>query len=118
MISMRIKLGFSKARNIILIILLLAVTFGGGYYLGVQGYRAEVNQALQLTINRQVPPDINANMDLFWTVWKDLSDNYYDKSSEAGIIWNDPTLNITWPLNVTPVLSDKDKLLPVFDSWK
>ncbi len=45
-------------------------------------------------------------------------DNYYDKPSERGIIWNDLTLNVTWPLDVVPVLSDKDKLLPTFDSWK
>lgn len=45
-------------------------------------------------------------------------DNYYDKPSEAGVIWNDPTLGIKWPLDVKPVLSDKDKLLPTFDSWK
>lgn len=45
-------------------------------------------------------------------------DNYYDKPSESGIIWNDPTLNVTWPLSVEPVLSDKDKLLPNFETWK
>lgn len=45
-------------------------------------------------------------------------DNYYDKPSEAGIIWNDLTLGIKWPLDTEPVLSDKDKLLPSFDSWK
>ncbi|MFA7301328.1 MAG: dTDP-4-dehydrorhamnose 3,5-epimerase [Candidatus Shapirobacteria bacterium] len=45
-------------------------------------------------------------------------DNLYDKPSERGVIWNDPTINITWPLDVIPVLSDKDKLLPTLDSWK
>jgi len=45
-------------------------------------------------------------------------DNYYDKSSEQGIIWNDQTLNISWPLDVTPVLSDKDKMLPTFIEYK
>jgi dTDP-4-dehydrorhamnose 3,5-epimerase len=45
-------------------------------------------------------------------------DNYYNKPSETGIIWNDPTLDIKWPLDIRPVLSDKDILLPTFDSWK
>jgi dTDP-4-dehydrorhamnose 3,5-epimerase len=45
-------------------------------------------------------------------------DNYYDKSSDGGIIWNDPTLGIIWPLDIEPILSDKDKLLPTFDSCK
>jgi len=45
-------------------------------------------------------------------------DNYYDKPSERGVIWNDPTLNINWPLDVAPVLSDKDKILPTFIEYK
>jgi len=44
-------------------------------------------------------------------------DNYYDKPSETGIIWNDPTLSITWPLDVQPVISDKDKLLPTYQQY-
>lgn len=38
---------------------------------------------------------------------------FYNPESEGGIIWNDPTLNINWPIN-EPVLSDKDKILPEF----
>ncbi|HHA2226773.1 TPA: dTDP-4-dehydrorhamnose 3,5-epimerase [Enterobacter ludwigii] len=43
--------------------------------------------------------------------------NYYDKESEAGVIWNDPELNIHWPLGELNVsLSQKDVELPIFAS--
>lgn len=35
--------------------------------------------------------------------------NYYDPNSEGCLLWNDPTVNITWPIS-TPILSEKDKL--------
>lgn len=42
-------------------------------------------------------------------------DNYYDKASEAGIIYNDPTLNLDWKLPAEDILiSEKDKQLPTF----
>lgn len=34
--------------------------------------------------------------------------NYYDPSSEGCLLWNDPDLNINWPLDITPLLSEKD----------
>jgi dTDP-4-dehydrorhamnose 3,5-epimerase len=37
----------------------------------------------------------------------------YSPSCETGIIWNDPDLNIDWKID-TPLLSDKDQLLPTF----
>ena len=39
----------------------------------------------------------------------------YDKSSEGGIIWNDPDLSIDWQ-GSDPVVSDKDNKLPPFKS--
>ncbi len=42
---------------------------------------------------------------------------YYHPSSDAGIIWNDPDLNINWGIN-NPVLSEKDANLPSFYSFK
>ena len=42
-------------------------------------------------------------------------DNYYNKSSEQGIIYNDTTLNIDWNYPKSKLLlSEKDKLLPTF----
>jgi dTDP-4-dehydrorhamnose 3,5-epimerase len=39
--------------------------------------------------------------------------NLYDRESERGVIWNDPTLRLPWPLPDTgAVLSDKDQVLP------
>ena len=35
--------------------------------------------------------------------------NYYDPYSERCLLWNDPTINISWPIS-NPILSDKDKL--------
>ncbi len=42
--------------------------------------------------------------------------NDYDRASERGVIWNDRTLDIAWPLESDPVLSDKDKSLPTFEA--
>lgn len=41
--------------------------------------------------------------------------NFYDKASEIGVIWNDPTLAIGWGVDVKDVLlSPKDEVLPAF----
>lgn len=42
--------------------------------------------------------------------------DYYDPSSEAGIIWNDKTIGIQWPIpeGEEPLISEKDGKHPVF----
>jgi dTDP-4-dehydrorhamnose 3,5-epimerase len=40
--------------------------------------------------------------------------NLYDKNSESGILWNDPELNIDWGIS-QPIVSDKDRELPLFN---
>ena len=36
-------------------------------------------------------------------------DNFYNKKSEVGLLWNDQNLEIKWPFE-NPILSEKDKL--------
>jgi dTDP-4-dehydrorhamnose 3,5-epimerase len=45
-------------------------------------------------------------------------DSYYAPASESGIIWNDPSLNIPWPIGVNEaILSDKDRQLGTFKEF-
>ena len=40
-------------------------------------------------------------------------DTFYNKESEGGIIFNDPTLNIDWQIDLKDaILSEKDEVLP------
>ncbi len=40
-------------------------------------------------------------------------DELYSPEHDRGIIWNDPSIGIEWPLDVTPVLSAKDEAAPL-----
>jgi len=46
-----------------------------------------------------------------------VSGSEYNPSYDAEIIWNDPSINIAWPLedygNKKPILSSKDESLPL-----
>ena len=41
-------------------------------------------------------------------------DDYYHPEDESGIAWNDPTINISWPISedMTVLISEKDKNHP------
>jgi dTDP-4-dehydrorhamnose 3,5-epimerase len=46
-------------------------------------------------------------------------DNYYNKSAEGGVIYNDPQLNIDWKIETTDlIISAKDKELPTLKLLK
>lgn len=42
--------------------------------------------------------------------------NYYNKSAEGGILWNDPALGIDWQVEA-PIISEKDKLWITFKDF-
>lgn len=68
-------------RRIIVYTLLGLFLFGGGYYLGVQGYRVNSRKFPKVTITREVPIDKQElDFSLFWNVWDTLSAKYFDKS--------------------------------------
>ena len=42
-------------------------------------------------------------------------DNFYNKESEGGVIWNDENLQIDWKISPKDILlSEKDKVQPAF----
>ena len=43
--------------------------------------------------------------------------DYYDPSDEGSLLWNDPDLNISWPID-NPKLSDKDANASLFAQLK
>ena len=51
------------------------------------------------------------------TIFTYKCDNFYNKSSEKGILYNDVTINIDWNFPVDQlILSSKDKNLPTFET--
>lgn len=44
-------------------------------------------------------------------------DAFYNPKGEAGLLWNDPDLNIPWPVQ-NPVVSDRDKKLMSVKQFK
>lgn len=50
---------------------------------------------------------LTPNTQVFYKV-----DAYYAPEQDRGILWNDPALNIEWPVH-SPILSEKDRKHPV-----
>ncbi len=39
--------------------------------------------------------------------------NEYSKAHECGIKWNDPAIGIKWPIDIKPLVSEKDEVHPL-----
>lgn len=44
--------------------------------------------------------------------------NYYAPNYEGSLRWNDPEIDIKWPLKGNPILSDKDALAPLLKDFE
>lgn len=42
----------------------------------------------------------------------------YNPQGEKGIRWNDEEIGIKWPVDVNPILSEKDKIAPTFAEYR
>ncbi|WP_269920191.1 dTDP-4-dehydrorhamnose 3,5-epimerase [Caldifermentibacillus hisashii] len=54
----------------------------------------------------------------FMTLTEDVEvqykvDEFYAPECDRGIIWNDPQIGIEWPMEVKPILSEKDEKAPL-----
>lgn len=48
-----------------------------------------------------------------------VSHNFYSPRNEHSIRWDDPEIGIVWPIDATPIISDKDaRALPFCDAEK
>jgi len=51
------------------------------------------------------------------TIFSYKCSQFYNKESEASLLWNDETLGINWGIE-DPILSDKDKIAPKFSNFQ
>lgn len=56
----------------------------------------------------------------FMTLTEDVEvqykvDEFYAPEYDRGIKWNDPNINIKWPIEIKPILSDKDNNAPLLN---
>ncbi|MDO4488333.1 MAG: dTDP-4-dehydrorhamnose 3,5-epimerase [Eubacteriales bacterium] len=40
--------------------------------------------------------------------------DFYHPGDEGGLMWNDPEIGVEWPMDIEPLLSEKDKVQPNF----
>lgn len=82
-------------------------TYGQWY-----GVELSAENRLQLLIPRGFAHGYSVLSETAEIIYK--CDNYYDKSSEGGILYNDPALNIDWKIDLSKaIVSEKDVVQPL-----
>ncbi|MFA7081377.1 MAG: dTDP-4-dehydrorhamnose 3,5-epimerase [Bacteroidales bacterium] len=51
------------------------------------------------------------------TIFSYKCTNYYNKESEGSLLWSDETIGVKWDIE-NPILSEKDKIGPLFKDFK
>lgn len=76
-----IKVTFAGFRKSVLYFLIGILVFAGGYFVGVKGYKVQIENAKKINVVRELPPDKSkVDFSLFWKVWDTLATRYFDKS--------------------------------------
>ncbi|MEK7061077.1 MAG: S41 family peptidase [Patescibacteria group bacterium] len=76
-----LKISFANFRKSIVYFVIGIALFSGGYFLGLRGYRVQLENAKKITVVRELPPDkSDVDFSLFWKVWDTLQTSYFDKS--------------------------------------
>lgn len=85
-------------------------TFGQWY-----GVELSADNRLQFLVPRGFAHGYSVLSDTAEIMYK--CDNLYDKSSEGGILYNDPALSIDWKIDLAnAIVSDKDKVQPLLSN--
>jgi len=84
------KITLPNLRKFLIILVLSAAVFTGGYYIGREGYKSDIKEFPKVTITREIPVNKQElNFSLFWRVWDTLAAKYFDKSklSPAAMVY-------------------------------
>jgi carboxyl-terminal processing protease len=77
------KISLLKVRKLLIIVVVSGGIFSLGYFLGLNGFKAQVNgeDPYNVTISRDLPLEHgDLDFSLFWRVWDTLTSKYFDKT--------------------------------------
>ncbi len=84
------KITLRALRLILLIVMVAAFSFGGGFVAGSGSEVKLLPEIIKVNLTRQLPANHSIlDFSLFWKVWDTLSENYFDKSkiNEAEMVY-------------------------------